>query len=139
MSQEADRKLFLQLVAAELPPDSVVLDDLIRLIRQALITAPVNSPQLAVPLSFRKPDLDEKREHASLEATIKHRIEQASEHSRPMVEARAQLASQPDSADKLAEQSRKAAERVIAAVQRAILRGVKVTIPDDPPLPDASK
>jgi hypothetical protein len=129
MTHDPDRKLELKLVSAEQPVDSQVLDDLVRLIRQGLATAPKDTPRVGDGSGFRPPAEDERKTAADLEGRIKHRIEQAPD-SHGTLTKRAELTSQPDHEQKLADEMHKAAEYVAAAVQRALLRGVEVRVPD---------
>ncbi|HUR54126.1 MAG TPA: hypothetical protein VMZ71_08340 [Gemmataceae bacterium] len=138
MPDVAEKQLDLRLVPAEGPPDPQVLDDIIRLIKQAVVTLPKDAPQLAAEGELRPPTPDEQPEVNAAEAKIKHRIEQASRESQAFVEKRAETAVQPDGEQKLAEESLKAARRVVSAVQRAILRGVAVRVPE-PPQPNTGE
>ncbi len=132
MTHEPERRLDLRLVPADAPADSQVLDDIIRLIQQGIVTAPASAPQISVGSEFRQPTPDEQNLVSEVVAPIKHRIEQASQDSQAAVEKRAALAATPGSEQQLADEARRAAEYVVAAVQRAILRGVKVQVPTPP-------
>jgi hypothetical protein len=134
---DPDRKLEYRVVPADAPPDHQVLDDLIRLVRQGIATASDKYPQVSDGSGFRTPDPGDQRDLGSVEAKVKHRIEQASQESQAAVAERAKLAARPDSDQKLADEARKAAELVVSAVQRALLRGVRVQVPPDPPPPAA--
>jgi hypothetical protein len=136
MTHDPDRKLELRLVAVDSPADPQVLDDLIRLVRQGLATTSKDMPRVGDGPGFRPPTADERNTAADLEAKIKHRIEQNPD-SHGSLARRAELTSQPDHEQKLADEVRKAAEYVAAAVQRALLRGVAVRVPDaEPPTGD---
>ncbi|HET6573980.1 MAG TPA: hypothetical protein VFG68_10290 [Fimbriiglobus sp.] len=138
MTHDPDRKLELRLVPADSPADPLVLDDLIRLIRQGLATASKEMPRVGDGPGFRPPTADERNTTADLEAKIKHRIEQDPD-SHGSIAKRAELTSQPDHEQKLADEMRVAAEYVAAAVQSALLRGAEVRVPDAvPPTGDAS-
>lgn len=132
MDDDARLKLTFRLVPADgRPADPAVLDDIVRLIRQAVATAPKDAPRVAEPAEgFREPIGDETRDLRGLEARIETRIQQASAASQAAVEKRAELARQPDSREKLADEARVAAERVVAAVQRAVLQRVNVSSPE---------
>lgn len=134
MPDDASLKLDLRLVPADdRPADPAVLDDIVRLIRQAVATTPRDAPAVGEPVGgFREPTAEETRNLRGLESKIKHRVEQASRESQAAAEKRAETAAQPDAGQKLAEESLRAAERLVAAVRRAILRGVAVRVPDDP-------
>ena len=133
MADDPDRRLDYRLVPADGPADSQVLDDLIRLVRQGIATAPKDAPKVGDGAGFRPPEADERRDLGGVEAKIKHRIEQANWDSQTAVEQRAELVAQPDADEKLASEARRAAELVVAAVQRALLRGVRVEVPGEPP------
>lgn len=130
MPTTASQKFEIRLAPKEGEPDALVFDDVILLIQQAVVTA---SPQVEVPTvygEFVKPDATELI--ALLDSKIKHRIEQASTESRKLAEARAAKSSQPDSESQLAQESLDAASNVISAVQRAMIRGIHVSIPTSP-------
>lgn len=133
MADDAKLKLTFRLVPADgRPADPVVLDDIVRLIRQAVATAPKEAPTVAAPADgFREPTPDEAQTLRSLEAKIENRIQQASAASQKAVEQRAETALQPDGPEKLAAESLVAAQRVVSAVQRAILQRVAVTAPEE--------
>ena len=137
MADDPDRMLEYRVVPADAPPDHQVIDDLIRLVRQGITTASDQYPQVPDGSGLRKPCPDEQRDLTPVEAKIKHRIEQASQDSQAAVAERVKLAAQPDADQKLADEARKAAELVVSAVQRALLRGVRVQVPADPPRPTA--
>jgi hypothetical protein len=129
MSHDSAVGLLLQLTPAEGEPDAQLLDDLILLVKQAVATFPKQADPPAV-----RPATDEERPSLiGLESKIKHHIEQASAASRTLVKQRAALAQQPDADAKLAEEARQKAQQVVAAVQRAMMRGVHVRIPDGTP------
>lgn len=136
MPEVAELQLDLRLVPADAPPNPQVLDDIVRLIQQAIATLPKDAPQLVVERPLDSPAAAERTETNAAEAKIKHRIEQASRESQALVEKRAETAALPDGEQKLAEESLKAAQNVVSAIQRAILRGVAVSVPEPPP-PDA--
>jgi hypothetical protein len=129
MTHDPDRRLELRLVSAERPADPQVLDDLIRLIRQGLATAPRQVPQVSDGTWFRRPTEEERKDLVEHESRIKHRIEQEPD-SHDTLAKRSELTAQPDHEQKLAEETRRAAEYVVAAVQRALNRGVAVRIPE---------
>jgi hypothetical protein len=131
MADEAKLKLGMRLSPANGVPDPVILDDIIRLVRQGILTAPKQAPQIADPLEFRPPDEGEEEVRA-LESRIRSRIQKASVESQAAVEKRTALAATPGSEQQLADEARRAAEYVVAAVQGAILRGVKVQVPTAP-------
>jgi hypothetical protein len=128
MVEDAKLKLELRLVPIAGEPNAAVFDDLIRLIQQGIVTAPKDVPQVHTTGEFQLPTDNSQND---LEAKIKHSIEQASADSRAAVEKRVELAAQPDGEAKLAAESLEAAQGVVAAVQRAIIRGVVVQVPDD--------
>ena len=134
MADQAELRLSLRLVPVNGFPNAVVFDDIVRLIRQGVATAPSEARRVEGG-AFRTPVESEHREQGlhNLESQVKHRIEQASANSESAVEQRKQLAQQPDGQQKLAEQSLLAAEQLVAAVQRAMLRGIAVRVPDDEP------
>jgi hypothetical protein len=134
MAEDAKLKLELQLVPTEGEPNAALFDDLIRLIRQGIVTAPKDVTQVNISGEFHTP-LDNSQN--DLEAKIKHRIEQASADSRAEVEKRAAIAAQPDGEVKLAAEALEAAQGVVSAVQRAIIRGVAVQVPDVNPKSDS--
>lgn len=129
MSEDAKLKLDLRLVPAEGQPDAALLDDLVRLIRQGIITAP---PGVTLPITggeFSKPSGDDNSQN-DLEAKVKHDVEQASNASQGAVEKRAEIAAQPDGDAKLSAEALEAAQAVVAAVQRAMIRGIAVAVPE---------
>lgn len=133
MPDQAELQLSLRLVPADdQPADPLVLDDIIRLVRQAIATAPRETPTVHEPEGgFREPtEEQDKRALRSLHSKIENRIQEASAASQSEIAKRAEIASQPDGADKLARQSLQAAERLVPAVQRAMLRRVAVRIPE---------
>ncbi|MCE9567597.1 MAG: hypothetical protein K8U57_36820 [Planctomycetes bacterium] len=131
MTEDAKLKLNLRLVPADgTPADPTLLDDLIRLIRQGVVTSPPAVTQANTGGQFRKPPVDDNSQN-DLEAKVRHDIEQASEASQVAVQKRAETAKQPDGEAKLAAEALEAAREVVAAVQRAIIRGVTVSMPDD--------
>lgn len=135
MPEEAKLKLDVRLVPAEGEPDPILLDDLVRLIKQGIITAPTQAPQVSTSGEFHVPPGNSQN---ALETRIKHRIAQASVESQAAVAKRAETAKQPDGEQKLAEESLAAAENVVAAVQRAMIRGIAVHIPNPESAPASS-
>jgi hypothetical protein len=131
VADEAELKLTFRLVPADdQSANPVVLDDIVRLIRQATATAPKDVPHVAeLADGFRAPD-DNHPTVRGLETRIKHRIEQASAASQTNVEKRAQTATQRDASQKLAEESLIAAQKVVAAVQAALVQRVAVRVPE---------
>ena len=127
--EDANRKLELRFGPENGKPNSVILDDIIRLVKQAVATMPNDASHVATTGTFRKPDDAEAPELQRVEANIRERIERASEASRAATEKRAETGDQP-------EESLKAARNVVSAVQRAILRGIAVRVPEPAP-PDA--
>jgi hypothetical protein len=127
MSEDAKRKLDLRLVPAEGEPDAGLLDDLVRLIKQGIVTAPKDVLQVSTAGEFVAPPDNSQN---ALESKINHRIEQASEASKADVAKRAEVAVQPDGEHKLADEALAAAQNVVAAVQRAITRGIAVQVPE---------
>ncbi len=129
MAELASLKLQLRLSPAEGEPNAALLDDLIRLVKQAVATPPV--PVTETPVAeFHHPTDDEQNTLAGLESKIKHRIEQASAESRQQVEQRAALIQQPDGDQKARDAALMAAQQVVGAVHRAMLRGVIVSTPE---------
>lgn len=129
MAELASLKLSLRLTPAEGEPDAALLDDLIRLVKQAVATPPV--PVTDPPAGEVHPPTGEAQKAlASLESKIKHRIEQASAESRRQVEQRAALVQQPDGEQKARDMALAAAQQVVSAVHRAMLRGVIVSTPE---------
>src|SRR5262249_43264968 len=122
MANEPEIELRLRLIPAEGPADPQVIDDLIRLIQQGVVTAPTQAPQITGDANLREPTDDEKRDLSNIVVQVKHRIEQASKDSQEAVAKRNELAKQPDGEAKLREEALLAAEQVVAAVQRAILQ-----------------
>lgn len=140
MADDPARKLELRLVPADgAPPDAQVFDDLVRLIRQGIATAPKQYPQISNGSGFRPPTDEEKRDLSAVEAQIKHRIDDASKASEADVAKRAETAKLPDADQRLADEALAAAQLVVAAVQRALIQGVKVTAPDPDSPPDAPR
>jgi hypothetical protein len=123
MSEEATRKLDIRLVPAEGEPDAALLDDLVRLIKQGILTAPKQAPQVSTAGEFAVPPDNSQN---ALEAKIKNRIAQASAASVADVAKRAETAKLADGEAKLAEEALAAAQGVVTAVQRAVLRGIAV-------------
>lgn len=136
MTHDAAQKLELRLVPADgAKPDYQVFDDIVRLIRQAHA---VTSPQVARVTAageFRRPDGEETQEARELVSQVQHDIEQASENSQADVAKRAEVAQHPDAANQVATQARLAAEQLLSAVGRALIRGVDVHAPDAGPPP----
>ena len=127
MPEDATRKLDVRLVPAEGAPDVALLDDLVRLIKQGVLTAPKQAPQVNTTGEFIVPP-DNSR--SVLQNKIMAHVDQASEASKADVAKRAEVARQPDGEAKLAEEALAAAQGVVAAVQRAIIRGITVRVPD---------
>jgi hypothetical protein len=125
--EDAKQKLDIRLVPAEGEPDAALLDDLVRLIKQGVFTAPKQAPQVSTAGAFVAPA---DNSQSALENKITSRIDQASRTSEADVAKRAEIAKQPDGEQKLAEESLAAAQNVVAAVQRAIIRGIAVNVPD---------
>jgi hypothetical protein len=125
MVEDAKLKLELRLIPAEGKPNPALFDDLIRLIQQGIVTAPKDVPQVNTSVEFHPPTDNSQND---LEAKIKHRIEQASADSRAAFEKRAEIALRPDAEAKLATECLETAQQVVAAVQRAIIRGVTVRV-----------
>ena len=132
MADHAELKLTLRLVPADdRPANPIVLDDIVRLIRQALVTAPKDSPQIIEPAEgFREPNGDENRTITSLVSKIESRIQQSSAASQAAVERRARTANEPDGQEKLRAETLDSAARVVSAVLGAILKRVRVSVPD---------
>jgi hypothetical protein len=128
MTENAKLKLELRLVPTEGEANAALFDDMIRLIKQGIVTAPEGVPQMNTSGEFH-PSTDNSQE--KLATKIRHRIDQATESSRAAVEKRKEVAVQPDGEEKLAAESLEAAEGLISAVQRAIIRGVAVQVADD--------
>lgn len=126
MSDEAQIQLTLRLTPADdKPADPFVFDDIVRLIRQAVATAPKQVPIVTIPSEgFRKPDGADEQRIRSFETRIEHRIEQASAASQAAVEKRLEVGNDPD-------QSLEAAQQLISAVQRALLQSVVLRLPDN--------
>lgn len=129
MADDARLKLDLRLNPVTGDPNPVVIDDIIRLIKQGILTAPKEAPQISDPPEFPPPD-PENTKAQTLVSNIRSRIEKASAESQAAVDKRAAVAATPNSEQQLADEARRAAEGVVAAVQRAILRGVKVRLSD---------
>jgi len=130
MVTAAAQKFEIRLAPKEGEPDALVFDDIIRLIQQAVVTA---SPQIKVPSirgEFVRSSEENQPSVRQLDSSIKHRIEQASADSRKLVEAREEIAQQPNSEPQLAQESLDAAANLIAAVQRAMIRGLRISIPE---------
>lgn len=127
MPEDAKLKLDVRLVPVEGEPDPALLDDLVRLIKQGIVTAPHQAPRASTNGEFHVPP---DNSQISLETRIKHRIAQASVESQAEVAKRAEIAKQPDGEQKLADESLAAAQNVVAAVQRAIIRGIAIRVPD---------
>ena len=127
MAEDAKLKLDVRLVPAEGEPDPALLDDLVRLIKQGIATAPKDVPQVTTAGEFHTPPDNSQN---AIETRIKHRIEQASKASEADVTKRAETAKLPDGEHKLAEESLAAAQNAVAAVQRAIIRGITIRVPE---------
>ncbi|MDB5311752.1 MAG: hypothetical protein JWO38_5954 [Gemmataceae bacterium] len=130
MADDPKLKLELRPGPADGPPDPAVLDDILKLVRQGVVTTSKQARQVSAGGGFHPLNDGEMRELRALTTTIEHRIEQASAASQMAVEKHAETAKQPDARQQLAAESLAGAEAVVAAVQRAILRGVAVRIPD---------
>jgi hypothetical protein len=128
MTEDAKHKLELRLVPAEGAPDAALFDDLVRLIKQGVATAPKQAPQVTTTGSFIAPPDNSQN---ALEAKICSRIDEASKASETAVAKRAEVAKQPDGDSQLANESLAAAQDVVAAVQRLLLRGIRVQVPED--------
>ena len=128
MPEDAKQRLDIRLVPAEGEPDAALLDDLVRLIKQGVLTAPKQAPQVSTAGAFTAPPDNSQN---ALEAKVKNRIAQASAASMADVAKRAETANLPDGEAKLAEEALTAAQGVVAAVQRAIIRGITVRVPED--------
>ncbi len=129
MAEPATMKLEFRLAPSSGEPNPEVLDDLVKLVCQAIATAPPDSPEIKADGEFRPPEGEEEKSLRGLESRIKHRIEQAAGASQKLIAQRETTFGQPDGAAKLATEATRAAEAVVAAVQRARLRGVIVTVP----------
>jgi len=127
MAEEAKLKLDVRLVPTEGEPDPALFDDLVRLIKQGIATAPKDVPQVTTAGEFHTPPDNSQN---AIETRIKHRIEQASKASEADVTKRAETAKLPDGEHKLAEESLAAAQNAVAAVQRAIIRGITIRVPE---------
>jgi len=133
VADDARLKLTFRLVPADdRPADPAVLDDIVRLIRQAFATVPKDAPAVAVPVGgFHEPtDDQERRAVRGLESRIENRIQEASAASQAAVEKRAETAARPDGRQQLADDALAAAERVVAVVQSALLRRVALRAPE---------
>lgn len=129
MAELASLKLRFRLTPSEGEPDAALLDDLIRLVKQAVATPPTAVIE-SVSGDFHPPTDDVRKALAGLDSQIKHRIEQASAESRQLVEQRAALVQQPDGEQKARDGALAAAQQVVSAVHRAMLRGVIVSTPE---------
>ncbi len=127
MPEDAKLQLDVRLVPAEGEPDPALLDDLVRLIKQGIVTAPPQAPQVSTNGEFHAPPDNSQN---ALQAKVIKRIDEASKASEADVAKRAETAKQPDGEQKLADKSLAAAQNVVAAVQRAIIRGIAVRVPD---------
>lgn len=128
MPEDAKQRLDIRLVPAEGAPNAALFDDLARLIKQGVLTAPKQAPQVSTAGEFTAP-LDNSQN--ALEAKIKNRIAQASAASMADVAKRAETAKLSDGEAQIVEETLAAAQGVVAAVQRAILRGITVRVPED--------
>ncbi len=129
MAEPATLKLEFRLAPSSGEPNSEVLDDLVKLVRQAVATAPPDSSRIEADGEFRPAEGEEERSLRGLESRIKHRIEQGAGASQKLIEQHESLTHQPDGAATLTAEATRAAEAVVAAVQRARIRGVIVTVP----------
>jgi hypothetical protein len=127
MAEPATMKLELRLTPSSGEPNAEVLDDLVKLVRQAVVTAPPDSLKIQTEGEFVPPEGEQEKSLRGLESRIKYRIEQAAGASQMLIEQREATSGQPDGAAKLAAEATFAAQAVVAAVQRARLRGVAVT------------
>lgn len=130
MGELASLKLQFRLTPAEGEPDSALLDDLIRIVKQAVVTAPSGTPEVPTGGEFRIPSEEEAKSLRGLESKIESRIQVASAESRRQVEQRAELVQQPDGDQKARDATLTAAQQVVSAVHRAMLRGVIVSVPE---------
>ena len=71
MSEDAKQKLDIRLVPAEGAPDAALFDDLVRLIKQGVLTAPKQAPQVSTTSEFVAPPDNSQN---ALETKTKHRI-----------------------------------------------------------------
>jgi len=131
VADDAELKLTFRLVPTDdQPADPAVLDDIIRLLRQAHATLPPDAPRVTRPADgFVAPDESHPGARA-LESKIKHRVEQDSAASQSLVDQRARIAQQPDGNRRLADEALAAAQRVVAAAQAAMFRGTIARLPD---------
>lgn len=111
--EEVTRKIELRFGPENGQPNAAILDDIIRLIKQAVATMPADAPHVATTGTFRKPDAADAPDLHRVETNVRERIERASEASRATAEKRAETGDQPD-------ESLKAARRVVSAVQSVI-------------------
>ena len=127
MSDEAQIQLTLRFMPVDdKPADPLVFDDIVRLIRQAVLTAPKQVPTVKAPSEgFHKPRGEDEQRIRGLETRIKHRIEQATAASQAAVEKRLEVGDEPN-------QSLEAAQQLISAVQRALLQSVVLRLPESP-------
>lgn len=125
MAEPATMKLEFRLAPSSGEPNAEVLDDLVKLVRQAVATAPPDSPEIRVDAEFRPAEGEER----NLVRIIGQIDLAAAAVSPKLIDQREATSSQPNGAEKLATEATRAAEAVVAAVQRARLRGVIVTVP----------
>jgi hypothetical protein len=128
MAEDARLNLKLRLVPSRGEPDAALFDDLVRLIKEGILIAPKDVPQVNATGDFHLPN---DQSQAKLETGIRHRIDQASAASQSLVEKRKEVLAQPDGEAKLATESLEAAQGVVSAVQRAIIRGIVVQVDKD--------
>jgi hypothetical protein len=128
MAEDAKLKLELRLVPTEGEPNAALFDDLIRLIQQGILTAPQGITQIETSGEFLPPT---DKSLGKLETGIKSRIDQNCTASQSLVEKRKEIAGQLDGEAKLATESLEAAQVVVSAVRRAIIRGIAVQVSDD--------
>lgn len=136
MTHEPAQKLELRLVPADgQKPDYQVFDDIVRLIRQAHATAHRDAARIGRGTDFRTPTEAEAEETARVVSQVQHDIEQASLKSQADVEKRTELAKQPDAADRLAAEARRAAELLVSAIGRALHHGIAICPPESDSAP----
>jgi len=132
MADDAELMVELKLVPMEQPADSLVLDDIVCLIRQAIATAPENAPKVATPIQGFRDFTDECRATLlDFESRTVERIREASTNSRLAVESRKLRVDLPGAKQMLAEDSLTAAANLVSAVQGAIYRRVSVRAADN--------
>src|ERR1700722_4850685 len=125
MTEDAKLKLELRVIPTTGEPDAAVFDDLIRLIQQGILTAPKGVTQVSNSGEFIPPA---DKSQSKLETVIRHRIEQTSAESRTAFEKRKEIETRPESEAKMVTESLEAAQGVVSAVQRAMIRGIAVQV-----------